>query len=49
MSLKEFHLQHGATLAPDNIPLDYGNPIAEASHAQQHALLLDRSHEDVFL
>ncbi len=48
MSLKEFHLQHGATLAPDNIPLDYGNPIAEASHAQQHALLLDRSHEGRF-
>lgn len=35
----------GARLAPDGIPLDYGDQAAEYAAADQGAILLDRSHE----
>jgi folate-binding protein YgfZ len=35
----------GARLAPDRIPLDYGDWAAEYAAAQSGAILLDRSHE----
>lgn len=44
-ALPEYHRQLGARLAPDNIPLDYGDQDAEYAAAFQGAILLDRSHE----
>jgi len=43
--LSQYHLSLGARLAPDRIPLDYGDPAAEYAAADQGAILLDRSHE----
>lgn len=43
--LAQHHLSLGARLAPDGIPLDYGDRAAEYAAADQGAILLDRSHE----
>ncbi len=43
--LAQHHLALGARLAPDGIPLDYGDLAAEYAAADQGAILLDRSHE----
>ena len=44
-ALSRHHLALGAHLAPDHIPLDYGNLPAEFEAAQNTGILLDRSHE----
>ncbi|MCY3916044.1 MAG: glycine cleavage system protein T [Chloroflexi bacterium] len=44
-NLSQYHLSLGARLAPDGIPLDYGDEAAEYAAADQGAILLDRSHE----
>jgi tRNA-modifying protein YgfZ len=44
MLLVDFHRTSGAQLAPDNIPLHYGNLAQEYAQAH-HASLFDRSHE----
>ncbi|MEM6284123.1 MAG: hypothetical protein AAF787_18160, partial [Chloroflexota bacterium] len=44
-SLKDIQTQQGAKLAPDNIPLQFGNLLAEYHAALNEAALLDRSHE----
>ena len=43
--LRQYHLSLGARLAPDGIPLDYGDLAAEFAAADEGAILLDRSHE----
>lgn len=43
--LEQYHLSLGARLAPDRIPLDYGDLAAEYAAAEAGAILLDRSHE----
>jgi folate-binding protein YgfZ len=43
--LADLHLAHGASLAPDHIPLHYGDQLREYNAALQAAVLLDRSHE----
>lgn len=43
--LKEHYLSSGATLAPDGIPLHFGDNLAEYQAALETAVLLDRSHE----
>ena len=43
--LSNYHLSLGARLAPDRIPLDYGDLLAEYETAETGAILLDRSHE----
>lgn len=45
LNLPEYHRQLGARLAPDEIPLDYGDEEAEYAAAIQGAIVLDRSHE----
>lgn len=45
MSLQNFHNEHGATLAPDGIPLHYGDLAQEYEAVLHQAVLLDRSHE----
>lgn len=45
MRLQDFHTHHGATVAPDGIPLHYGDLSAEYQAAINTAILLDRSHE----
>lgn len=40
-----FHLALGAHLAPDAVPLHYGDLAAEYQAALHHAVLMDRSHE----
>ncbi len=44
-ALAKHHLTLGAALAPDSIPLDYGDQALELAAARQAAVLLDRSHE----
>lgn len=44
-NLPELHRSLGAQLAPDGIPLHYGDEAAEYHTALEHAILLDRSHE----
>ncbi len=44
-ALSQCHLSLGARLAPDQIPLDYGDLPAEYRAAETGAILLDRSHE----
>ena len=44
-TLEEHHLRLGAKLAPDGIPLDYGDVAAEIEAAMNATILLDRSHE----
>lgn len=39
------HLVQGAVLAPDGIPLHYGDQMAEYHAALERAVLMDRSHE----
>ena len=43
--LAPYHRDMGARLAPDGIPLDYGDLSAEYEAADRAAILLDRSHE----
>lgn len=43
--LSRYHETLGARLAPDHIPLDYGDMALEYAAAQRGAILLDRSHE----
>ena len=43
--LARYHRDLGARLAPDGIPLDYGDLAAEYAAADREAILLDRSHE----
>jgi len=43
--LTRYHLNLGGRLAPDGIPLDYGDLPAEYEAADRAAILLDRSHE----
>lgn len=45
MTLQERHIQQGATLAPDLIPLHFGDQAAEYAAALEGVILLDRSHE----
>lgn len=44
-ALLQWHLELGARLAADHIPLDYGDQPAELAAARDGAILLDRSHE----
>lgn len=43
--LSHYHRSLGAGLAPDRIPLDYGDLTAEYAAVDRGAILLDRSHE----
>ena len=43
--LSQYHVSLGARLAPDGIPLHYGDQAAEYAAASESAILLDRSHE----
>lgn len=43
--MNEHHLRLGAVLAPDGIPLHYGDLKAEYESALHAAVLMDRSHE----
>jgi tRNA-modifying protein YgfZ len=43
--LRERYLELGATLAPDGIPLHFGDLLGEYQAALDAAVLLDRSHE----
>ncbi len=45
MSLLEQHIALGAALAPDGIPLHYGDLKAEYHAALNQAVIMDRSHE----
>lgn len=45
MSLQAVHQSHGATLAPDGIPIHYSNLAKEYEAGLNTAILLDRSHE----
>ncbi len=45
ISLSRQHQSLGARLAPDGIPLEYGDQPAELDSALTGAILLDRSHE----
>lgn len=45
MNLQELYQQSGATVAPDGIPLHFGDQAAEYAAAQNTAVLMDRSHE----
>lgn len=45
MSLTDLHVRLGAKLAPDGIPLHYGDLRAEYHAALHAAVLMDRSHE----
>ncbi|MCY3799933.1 MAG: glycine cleavage system protein T [Chloroflexi bacterium] len=44
-ALAQYHISLGARLAPDHIPLHYGDQRAEYAAASEGAILLDRSHE----
>jgi folate-binding protein YgfZ len=43
--MQEVHLRLGAVLAPDGVPLHYGDQAAEFHAALHGAALMDRSHE----
>jgi tRNA-modifying protein YgfZ len=45
MTLKEAQERSGAVLAPDGIPLHFGDPLAEYQAGLQSVVLMDRSHE----
>ncbi len=45
MNLQERYQRLGATVAPDGIPLHFGDQKAEYEAAQNNAVLMDRSHE----
>ncbi len=45
MNIQEVYQQSGATIAPDGIPLDFGDQKAEYDAALNAAVLMDRSHE----
>jgi len=48
MNLHDLHQQAGASVAPDGIPLQFGDQQAEYEAALQAAVLMDRSHEGRF-
>ncbi len=45
MTLQAIYQEHGAVIAPDGIPLHFGNQLREYQTALNHVVLLDRSHE----
>ncbi|PJF40716.1 MAG: glycine cleavage system protein T [Chloroflexi bacterium] len=45
MTLETVQIAHGATLAPDNIPLHFGDTRREYHAALETAVLMNRSHE----
>ncbi len=45
MNLQDLYQQSGATIAPDGIPLHFGDQNLEYEAAQTAAVLMDRSHE----
>jgi aminomethyltransferase len=45
MTLERFHHEQGAALAPDGIPLHFGDQPGEYHAALQTVVLMDRSHE----
>lgn len=45
MNLQELYQQSGAAVAPDGIPLHFGDQKLEYETAQTSAVLMDRSHE----
>lgn len=45
MNLQDLYQQSGATVAPDGIPLHFGDQRREYESAQTAAVLMDRSHE----
>lgn len=45
ISLHDLYMRTGAVLAPDGIPLHFGNLAAEYDAAHTSAVILDRSHE----
>lgn len=45
LTLRDIHLQHGAILAADGIPLHYADRQRELETAYQRAVIMDRSHE----
>ncbi len=45
MTLKEAQQRAGAVLAPDGIPLHFGNDLAEYQAGLTRVILMDRSHE----
>lgn len=45
MTLQDLYQQRGATIAPDGIPLHFGDLAAEYDAASERSVLLDRSHE----
>lgn len=45
MTLTDLHLNLGAALAPDAIPLHYGQPLVEYQMMHDRVVVLDRSHE----
>lgn len=47
--MNQTHISLGATLAPDGIPLHYGDQRAEYDAALTAAVLMDRSHEGRFV
>jgi folate-binding protein YgfZ len=48
MNLQELYQSLGASIAPDGIPLHFGDQKAEYEAAQRNAVLMDRSHEGRF-
>jgi tRNA-modifying protein YgfZ len=44
-NLRDLHTAKGASLAPDGIPLHFGDLKAEYHAALEHAVLMERSHE----
>lgn len=45
MSLHDTYMAQGAALAPDGVPLHFGNIKAEYEAALENAVIMDRSHE----
>lgn len=43
--MQDIHIRLGAALAPDGVPLHYGDQAAEFHAARRGAALMDRSHE----
>lgn len=48
MNLQELHVSSGGTVAPDGIPLHFGDQQSEYKAALNAAVLMDRSHEGRF-
>ena len=48
MNIQDLYQKSGGTIAPDGIPLHFGDQKAEYEAAHNHAVLMDRSHEGHF-